>query len=487
MAIIEKIQEMDFANVVKEAKAAKVEFETSFEDIAKQYDVLQHDVFDPALRKDKIVKDPITDDSGNPVEDADGNQKYESRVEKVVRVGMPYQKIIVQRRVGFLLGNNIELEMENRDESTVFNAVKAIWDDNKLDYKNKELAERLFSERECAEIWFKKEDAEFWKNEQETVGSILNSPVRMKMLICSPSNGDELYPVFDEFGDMIVFVRSYTGTREGKPIEMLDVYTNERIYYVQKVEGNWVPKENGIIDNQYGKIPVIYYRQKNAEWYDVQSMIDRREASLSTVGDTVGYFGQPILFFKGEITGFAGKTDSGKVFTGDENSSAQFLSWDNAPENTKMELNELEQGIFKFSQTPDISFENIQGLGAISGRALKFMFMDAQMAARVKETIFGIGIQRRVNLMKAMVGNLISVKLKDEAAQIKIKPVFTPYIPEDDREAIELLSVAKETGILSRETAVGQNPFVADKDIELERIKSEEKEAKSNFGESFNL
>ena len=90
-----------------------------------------------------------------------------------------------------------------------------------------------------------------------------------------------------------------------------------------------------------------------------------------------------------------------------------------------------------------------------------------------KEEIFGIGVQRRFNLLKAAVGKVIDTSLEAESESVQLIPVITPFLPQNDAEKIENLTVARTGGILSKETAVEQNPLVKDPETEMERLKED--------------
>ena len=68
-----------------------------------------------------------------------------------------------------------------------------------------------------------------------------------------------------------------------------------------------------------------------------------------------------------------------------------------------MEVDNLEKFIYAMSQTPNISFSEMKELGKdISGFAITLLFLDAHLAVRAKEETFGLGIQRRVNLIQSV-------------------------------------------------------------------------------------
>lgn len=439
------------------------------------YQVDSHSIFDTTIRPDKLIKK----DSGET--GVDGNPTLITASIPVARIGLPLQKLIVERRVGFMLSDPVKIEAiyvsESDNEKRLEKIVGRIQNDNKMDYRNKEAARRMMSELECAEIWY------FVPNNEPD--EVLKNQYTLRVKLASPLLGDKLYPLFDETGDLIAFARAYKIKEDKIEIEHFDVFTSEFEYkYINRdnlwklnimtdAEGN--QSNINPIPNAVKKIMVIYHTQPRPEWADVQSMISRLETISSNHADTNDYFGSPVMIVKGIVKGYAQKGETGKILEveGDDKSGAEYLSWDSSPESVKNEKTDLKADIHAMSQTPDISFEKLLSVGNISGIALKLMFIDAHMAVKNKEEIFGIGLQRRLNLLKACIGMVIDTSLSNEAKTLQLKPVMTPFLPQNVTEMIDNLSVAVTGGIMSKESAVEQNPLVEDSETEIERLKND--------------
>jgi SPP1 family phage portal protein len=415
-----------------------------------QYDPTKHEVTDTAKRPDKVV----TTDEGT------------SRI-PVARLSVPLQKRIVQMAVTFLCGKPIQLVANPKDANQIefLAALQKTWDDNKLNYDTQELARLLFSETEVAEIWYvEKVDPGYWGE-----GAMKSSTLRMRMKIIANSLGDALYPVFNNAGDMVAFGRGYQITEDGQKVECYDLYTDDTTVLGKKVAGEW-----GITSgaNVLGKIPVIYYKKTQSEWQDVQSLIDRFERLISNSADTNDYFGSPMVLVEGEVKGFAKKGESGKVLELQQGAKASYMSWDASPANVENEFKRLRSLILDMTDTPDISFENMKGLGTFSGIALKMMFLGAHMKASSNEQIFGKGVQRRINLMKAAIGKINTSF--EPLTGMDIKPKFEYYIPEDMEAKIDTLMTANgNKPIISQKTAVRLNPLVTDPEAEILNLEEE--------------
>jgi SPP1 family phage portal protein len=417
----------------------------------KQYHVDGHESIDTAKRPDKVV----TTDQG-------------TKTVPVTRLGLPVQKQIVALAAAFLCGNPIKLSSSPEDDNgkNMLAVVKRTWEKNKLDYDSKRIAKLLFSETEVAELWYvEKPDAEYWSG---TVNA--DRPFRLRMKVLANSLGDELFPVFNNAGDLVAFGRGYQTKVDGKTIDHFDLYTDEKIYFgISRGNGWEIEKEE---PNQFKKIPVIYYCQPAPEWSDVQSLIDRWEKTLSNHSDTNDYFASPMVKVTGEIKGFATKGESGKVIELKDGADAAYMSWDQSPKSLELEFKNLRSLIFDMTSTPDISIEQMKSLGTYSGIALKMLFLSAHLKAADKEENFGQCIQRRINLIKSAMA-VINISLKD-ATSLSITPVFEYYLPKDEEGIINMLVGA--TGgkpIMTQESAVRANPLVHNADIEVEKIKEE--------------
>lgn len=438
---------------------AKVQGEKSIatdkiEKYKKQWDPKKHDIFDAVARPDKQV----TSDTG-------------MSLQKVTRLGIPLQKQIVKLAASFLCGNPIMLNgmAEGQTEKDLLEVLRKTWKLNKLDYDSKKIAIIMMSETEVAELWFADNAGKgYWKGTPNDKPKV---KLRLRSKILANSLGDTLYPIFNNFGDMIAFGREYAIKKEGVDEQHFDIYTEEWNYYHVMKGSDW---EQTKTKNLFNKIPVIYYTQPEPEWNDVQELIDRLETLMSNLSDANDYSAFPIMFVQGKLEGFAKKGEQGKIIVGENGATAQWLTNNNAPASVEMEYKSLRSLIMDMTSSPDLSMEQMNSLGTYSGIALKMLFMAAHLKAAEKEENFGKSIQRRINFMKYALASYVNTDL-EQAVSMDVEPKFEYYMPKDVNEIITLLSTA--TGgaqILSQKTAVGLNPLVTDTEKELTEIKDNE-------------
>lgn len=432
-------------------------------DAIEQYDVAEHDVFSLSKRPKKEISKP----DPNGLLNDDGTPKIITSIEDVVRIGIPFQKLIVKRRAAFMnvgaLVIQVKSTVKGQEEKAgyIVDAINTVIDKNKIRYKLKEAAKRMMSEKHCAMLFY------------STLGSAEGSKPELKMRLLSPGLGDELYPVFDGYGDLTHFGRGYqTKNAAGKTVNHFDVYTAQEITSFSDESGTMIHIGNTPL--KYTKLPIIYFSQDDSEWSDVQSMIARLEELISNFGDTNDYNGSPILVAKGIIKGFSAKGERGKVLEMDENADVKYVNWDQAPESIKLEIETLVDLIYTMTQTPNITLKELSGLGA-SGVSFDRIFMDPQLAAQDKlEGGFGEGMQRMINFIKAAICNVFDVSLKS-AADIEVEPMVEPFRINSTSDQIENATAANGgKPVVSRLTSIKMAGIVDDPEAELQAILNEE-------------
>ena len=442
-----------------------------------QFNPPGHRINDRGYRPDKPIKGTrkVMRD-GKEVE-----EKYIERWEEVNRIAVSLQKKIVNSAVSFVFTTPVvqkaDFEKGSREEK-VFEALKGIYFANKINSFNRRVARELFRYGECAEYWYPIEYAD--KKKHEKYG--INTSFKLKVQLFSPGKGDELYPYFDESGDLLAFSRQYyTKDVLGKEQTYFDTYTaNNILRYHKDGGGQWVLESD--TPNPIGKIPVVYYCQPGPEWADVQPLIDRLEKLLSNFGETNDYHASPKIFVNGKIKGWSKKGEAGAIIEGEKDAEAKYLSWDHAPESVKLELDTLLRLIYSLTQTPDVSFDSVKGIGNVTGIALKLLFMDAHLKVFDKAELFGEGFQRRNSVVGSYVGKM-DTTYEGTSEDLYIESVFTPYMIDTKSEWIQtLMQATGGKAILSQEKGTELSGLTQDPAEDYKRIRKETEEE-----ETFNV
>jgi len=442
-------------------KSGRQKDQPDIEDIKKKIDPEGHDIMDVTIRRDKQSED----ENGNPV------------TLSVCRTALALQWTIIERAVAFMFGNEVKLQpsIEGDIVDSIMKAISRINKDNKIDSINREVARSLFTATEVAEYWYTAKT-----DPNERYG--FKSPNELKCKIFSPLNGDTLYPYFDEYGKMIAFSRAFQMKSGEKTIDFFETWTSESYFRWKKDESDWV-EDQPELPLVIKKIPIVYATQDHPEYYRVQTLIDRLETILSNLGDTNDYFSSPFLLINGQIESMPKKGTAGRLLQAidgqDQPASAEYVSWDRSPESLKLEIETLLRQIFSLTQTPDISFESVKGIGsAASGTSLKLLFMDPHLKVQNKMEILDSYLTRRSNIQLAFL-SLMNKPYATTILNLAIDNIVTPYMIGSDTDTIENLVSAVNNKIMSRQTAVSLNPLVDNAEEEVTRLETEANSAEA--------
>ncbi len=443
----------DKKEIVKELKSQAPNHLPKIEDVEKYLDPKKHKIFDKAFRPDKLIRE---DDGA-------------TRNEKVARIAIAMQKLIIKKAVSFLFGNSVTITAETADdkEKAILETIKNILTKNKINSFNRKIARTLFSCGQVAELWY---PVPIEKKQTNEHGINFNFKLKVKEL--NPLKGDKLFPYFDEYGDLVAFSREYIAKENGTKKKYLETYTSDSIYRFditdKAVLVDGFPKENPI-----KKIPIIYGLKDQTEFEDVQDLIERLELLLSNFADTNDYHASPKIFVKGKVVGFSKKGESGTIIEGSSETDAKYLSWQHAPESVKLEIETLLNMIYTLTQTPDISFNNLKNVGNIAEKSIRLMFLDAHLKVADQMEIFEEYLERRISIIKSFIATS-NLSLEETIKNIEIDSTVVPYMLDDKSEQLDFIMTA--TGnkqILSTKTAVEKLGLVDDTEREFNQIQKE--------------
>lgn len=393
-----------------------------------------------------------------------------NEVVKTSKIPIPFQRKIVKSASSFLFGSHVKLVASETNEGMA--ALTKIWNDIRMDAMLLKFAKTAKSETEATII--------FYPVNKE------GQDIKIKARLIDNSKG-KVYPIFDQYGDMVAFGWEYEKTVGDKKTKFLHIWTDETNYVYETDSNNWAISTGYPKPNLFKKIPVVYMSQEQPEWWEVQDLIDRFENSFSKFADTNDYFSSPMYKATGGVTTMPKKDDTGKMVKLDVietekgniiTADLDVISWDRAPEALKLEFETTMELIFGLSDTTYLTFEKAKGLGAVSGVAMRLMFFGSILKAKWDEGDYQTAISRVINILKAGISNITESKLKSQLEELEIDIKFTSVLPENIKEVIEILTEA--TGgkaVMSQKTAVSHNPLVEDNEAEMESIEEELKAA----------
>ena len=295
----------------------------------------------------------------------------------------------------------------------------------------------------------------------------------------------EIIP-FEENGVMKYAIRYYkTYDAEGNEIVKVDFYDDRYVSeYVYKHE----TMRNGsglVLTNKYEHLfkycPVISFENNEDHIGDFEKTITLVEAFNRLVSDTqneIEEFRQAYMVFDNDAeidkeTIIAARQTG--AFTLPEGSKAYFLTKDINPEFIQLQKEMLEENIYKFSQSVNMTDENFSG-GTQTGESRKWKILDLENKAMVKERKFEKALREQFKVLCSS----WNVRGKD----LKYWDIFVQFsraIPKDLSYLADV--VTKLKGIVSDRTLISLMPFVDDIDFEFEQ---REEELTSTYGQLYN-
>ena len=430
----------------------------NIEPYKKQYDVKEHAIFqDKHKYPDQSILIPITDEEGNPMLDANGKERFRKSHRALNRVGLPYQKRIVDIATMFQTAIPYKYTAE---DSPLFTAFQEVIKSNKMSFSDSKICTEVKRYTQVAELWYTEEK----QNEKYGVPS----KFLLRHMILSPEKY-KLYPRFDDNNNLISFAVEST-TKEGEIV--FQAFTAEFIYTFTTKNGQTTTK---VEPNIIGKIPVVLYQQEKPEWEAVQHLIEIAEVQRTYFSESNRKFGEPILMIAGKVEGkMSGNNTGGKVFEVKDGGNVQFVVPPNANESFDKEMSMNRRDIHEFSHTPDLSDEFYAGKGnMLSGVGRKLAWLPAHLKVKDNEAIFIPALQRRINIILAFLSKMY-LPFEKELKDIDITPIITPFDIDDDTEMIRTLMEANGGKPLLSQREAMQRFGITDPEAQLQQIKDEE-------------
>lgn len=418
-------------------------------DAMKDYDTFQHPV---NFREPKL----ITDKEGKLV-----------RKEEVWKIPIPYPVYINEIALVFLYGRPVKWFQRSTDTDDAWAAYQKFIKDTRFDAKIRECKRLAGSETESAMLFRVYQDVENGR-----------SVPKCQIRVLAKSKGDDIYVRWDQYENIISIGWGYYVKEDNNNTNYhFDIFTPEIIYRSRRITRGWEVVEE---ENPIGKIPILLFQQEK-EWAGTENMLYRLEHVESRTADTNDYFADPIAIMDADvIKNMPEKQAANKLLIakglrdGGVEKVAKYLTWDNAPQSKKDEIDWLETKIHTMSFTPNISFETLKSVSQLSGKALKTVMLLADIkASRRKETHDEL-LSRASSLIKAIIGNVLDVALADQCSRLVVEHEFQEPFGDDIADALTNIVKAVDAGIMSSETAVEMNPLVKDGFAEYERVKAEQ-------------
>lgn len=430
-------------SAVKEKMVSRLEFVI---DALKEYETKEHLIM---KREDKI----ITNKKGQFL-----------RKEPVWKLPIPYPIFINEIALVFLYGRPVKWTQLSENTDDAFKAYHEFIKKTRFDSKIRQCKRLAGAETESAMLFrvFQNDDGE----------------ADCQIRVLARSKGDEIYTRFDQYENLIAMAWGYyVKDKEEGATYHFDIFTPKTIYHCIKKALGWEVVEE---TNFIGKIPLIYFRQEK-EWDGVEALIHREESIASRTADTNDYFADPIAIMAQDIIkNMPEKKEAAKLLiTNDKDGvdkAAKYLTWDNAPQSKKDELDWLQTQILQKTFTPNITTDTLKSISQLSAKALRTVMMLADIKAAKRKESHDEMLDRTASLITTIIGNVLDVSLHSQCEELRVGHEFQEPFGEDIADDLNNVIRAVDAGILSTESGIELNPLVKDPYRESERLASEAEE-----------
>lgn len=425
--------------------------------LEREYDPRKHPVMSRALYPD--------------IKASDGT------IDRVTRVTYDLQRLAVRRMSELCNGIPVKrvYKPENNKQKEVQDAMEKIFLRNRIDSVNIERSNMLFAGCEVMTMWYAVEE------DNNVYG--FKSPLKIRCRNFSPMLGDELYPLFDETGDMIAMSVGYTRKNGNKNVQYFDTYTKDTHYRWKNSGSEWVEEVSET--HTVGKIPAIYMYRPTPIWEDTSKIVYEIEWAMSRNGNYLRKNSKPLFVVFAdeeiEVDNEKDEKSEGKaVLQYPKGSSANYVTWQQAVENLKFYISELRQSFFTQLQLPDWSYEKMSQQ-ALSGESRKQLFIDSQLKVKDESGRLLEFYDREVNVVKQFLKRAMGESYHADIDALPVECVITPFIISDEKETIANLTAANgNKPIISQRESIEMFGASSNVDKTLEEINKES--ALDSFG-----
>lgn len=419
--------------------------------LVQQFDPTKH----PVMNKQKYP-DIVTDEG----------------IEYVTRVTCDLQRLATKRMTELVTGIPPKrVYTPNNDRQKQIAAyIESIYDRNRINSVNNERLNMLFAGCEVFTLWYAIE-------ERNTLYGF-SSPLKLRCRNFSPMLGDELYPLFDEYGDMIAMSVGYTRKKGRKYVQYFDTYTADKHIKWSNENGGWAEVENENIT--LGKIPGVYAWRPTPIWEDTSKTVYEIEWALSRNGNYLRQNSKPIfIVFADEAISYGDEKSPNREFRSvmqyPQNGRAEYVTWAQAVENLKFYVEQLRDLFFTQLQLPDWSYGKMSQQ-ALSGESRKQMFIDAQLKVKDESGRLIEFFDREMNVVRAFAKIMLGESYAADIDALKVETLITPFAITDEKDTINNLMAANGgKALMSQRESIEMYGHSDDVDKTLREIAEEDK------------
>lgn len=394
-------------------------------------------------------------------------------IEKVTRITYDLQRLAVKRMTELVCGIPVKRVYHPKDDlqAEVAKYMEAIYQRNRIDSVNVERLNMLFASCEVMTLWY--------AVEQKNKLYGFDSNLKMRCRNFSPMNDEELYPLFDEKGDMIALSVGYRRKVGRKYVNFFDTYTATNHYRWDDSNNGW--GEPFIEEITIGKIPGDYVYRPTPIYEGTSDLVYEMEWAMSRNGNYLRRNSKPLfIVFADEQIAFGNEQDERREFRAvaqyPKGSSAQYVTWQQAVENLKFFMTELRQSFFTQLQLPDWSYESMKST-PMSGESRKQLFIDCQLKVKDESGRLLEFFDREANVVKAFMKAMMPDRYHAAIDELPVETVITPFTMTDEKDSVNVLMSANGgKPLMSQRESIEEYGHSSDVDQTMKEIAEESRE-----------
>ena len=431
-----------------------------WEELEEYYDPKKHEIItNPALRpRDK--------------------RKKNGQIDRAARILYPAEKIVTRRMNQMCFTIPVERKYETEDDETlkeIANAIEAIYEKVRINGVNKNRMRAYFGACEVCTVWYAVEE------ENEDYGFKCKykfkcrsySPMPTKMSKISEA---KLWPVFDEYDDMVAMCIEYTITKKKQTTYYFDCYTKDTFKSYSSKNGLYTDAEIETRPIPIGKIPAVYLWRPAPIYDGIANNRSDIELTLSRTSDVIRKNSAPIVKVVGDLIG--DKPDGGEareVYKLKQGGDVGLVSPAVSHDAIQYYISQLKENIEEDTQMPNLSMTNVKSLGNIGADARKTLLADAHMKVGEEKDDIIWAFDRECNIIKAFLAEAKN-EWRDGIKRLKVSHHITPFVQND--RAARISELTEATGgkpVMSQQPAVERRGEGKAVDAEMKRLKEEQR------------
>lgn len=364
--------------------------------------------------------------------------------EKSARISIGLEKLLANRINQFTFAIPVKRQYNipsNDAQSAIITAIENIYNTAHIDSMNYKRGIAYYAACEMFTIWYTV------KRENTIYG--FPCKYKLKCKTYSPMDGVHLYPIIDELDDMVAMSFEYDKqVSETEVVTIFETFTSDRHFIWKKNnQGNtWEETTAQVMDDGtiesgeeiiINKIPGVYLWRPAPVYAGLGNIRHELEYNLSRNSNVIAYNAAPIVKVKGGIVGKEKKGESNRIWRVESDGDISYVSWNQSQEAVNNQTSTLLKLYWMLSQMPDISFDNMKGLGNIGYDARQTLLTDARLKINEESGAWKECFEREFNVIKAFLKQMNNA-WANELDNITCEHIITPYVPQDENYDINI-------------------------------------------------